>query len=331
MPNYPQFPGAGVGVPSPGHLPAPPSGPRQNPILVVLVLVLGLALVTITTGLYVNSRHGSAGDTAYQNEDYQAPPPAQRPPPLPNPTDRVEARKLLEGNALYAQVAPRPIRCDLADFNPKTATRAQTEQHLSELTACLMKEWDGVLSAAGYRAVRPQVTIYNGAIDSPCGRITTNPAFYCPADQGIYFPETYGKQMPPRASTRLTVLAVIAHEFGHAIQGRTGILSAQYALSTGQSREEKLADSRRVELQASCFGGRFIGALAQSMAITDEERAALIEGWKLGGDDAQANDPNAVGDHGLGATQVRWLTAGMDTPGPLSVCNTWIAPDDQVR
>lgn len=364
-PRGPGLPSAWTGGPEAGPGFARPR--KNNLLIVVAVVLLALGLVVLSAGLADTSavdpeatRPGPAtsilpGPThqptpdptgestpspeetaqqpTYQNDDYQLQPPPSSPLPVPNPATREEARQLLVNNALYAQVAPRPIRCTITAINPSSATSEQLQQHLTELTGCLMKEWDGVLAAAGYLAVRPTVTIYTQPIQTQCGRVETRNAFYCSADQRVYYSPDFPQLMPPRAAvSRFTLLVLIAHEFGHAIQARTAVMSSQAWLASTLPKSQALAYSRRFELQADCLAGRFVGAVAQSLALTQEDRNTIAEAWNAIGDDVLWQDPDRVGDHGTGANRVSWLFTGVDNrPQPLTACNTWVAPDQKVR
>lgn len=347
-----------------------PPRPRSNNslLIVVAVVLLGMGLVVLSAGLSNSaasdpagtprpvpistiapgptqrptpeptpqpqpSQTSSASEASYQNDDYRANPPPTNPPPVPNPASQAQARQLLVSNALYAQTAPRPIRCTLTAINPSTATNAQLQRHFSQLTGCLMKEWDGVLAAAGYLAVRPTVTIYTQPIQTQCGRMDTHNTYYCSADQRIYYAPDFMALMPPRAAaSQLSILLLIAHEFGHAIQARTGMLSAQAWLSSELPKSQALAYSRRLELQADCLAGRFAGSLAEYLQLSGSDRDLLAEAWNAIGDDVLWNDPDRVGDHGKGANRVTWLFTGINNqPVQLSACNTWVAPDQKVR
>ena len=98
--------------------------------------------------------------------------------------------------------------------------------HLTdELTACLMRVWAPTLQEAGYEAVRPTVTVYSTPISTPCGDMPMENAAYCMVDQQIYYASDLTDIIPKDLSNvPHTADAVMAHEFGHAIQARTGIL-----------------------------------------------------------------------------------------------------------
>lgn len=350
--------------PAPGYFPGPPPPPRSsnNAALVVTFVLLGLGLLVFATSLantVIDADEDSVTSSAppttsgprtttqrpsqptakptpkqptYQNDNYEAEPPPRNPPQLPYPANDAQAKTWLTRNSLYGQVSPKPVRCALSLVDAPTAKTAQLQRHADELTACLMRVWDGTLASAGYLAVRPNVTIYTQPIQTPCGRFEMYNAYYCPANQRVYYAPNVAEWFPPRAtSSRLTVLLVIAHEFGHVVQARTGIWQAQYQLARRLTRNEALAYSRRAELQADCLSGVFVGSLATALAIDQNKRNAIAAHAKAWGDEAGKRDPNTPGDHGSGANRANWVLTGVDHRGSLAACNTWVAPDQQVR
>ena len=69
-----------------------------------------------------------------------------------------------------------------------------------------------------------------GEISTKCGKSGVN-AFYCSADQQIYFSNLLPQAVPIVAEDKWAADVVMAHEFGHAIQGRTGLLISAHALA----------------------------------------------------------------------------------------------------
>lgn len=268
----------------------------------------------------------------YQNDDYQATPPPADPPALPYPSSDAEAKQWLVNNPLYDQTNPQPVRCDVTLIDAREATNAQVQRHVDELTACLMRVWDGVLDSAGFIAVRPAVTVYTQPIQTPCGKFETYNAYYCPGNQRVYYSPNVVQWFPPRATaSQLTVLWIIAHEFGHVVQARSGIWQARFWLRDGVSKREDLVYNRRAELQADCLSGAFVGSLATALGIRDKQRDAIRAHANAWGDDVVTGDPNYEGDHGSGANRAAWVLTGVDNRGPLAACNTWVAPDAKVR
>ncbi len=86
---------------------------------------------------------------------------------------------------------------------------------------------------------------YREPIATGCGVVTMNNAFYCSADQKIYFDENLvrGLYQDPGDYAAVTVLA---HEWGHSVQRDLGII--------GGNKQYLSIDT---ELQADCFAGAF--------------------------------------------------------------------------
>lgn len=86
---------------------------------------------------------------------------------------------------------------------------------------------------------------YGEPMQSACGVVTMNNAFYCSADQKIYFDANLmrGLYQDPGDYAAVTVLA---HEWGHAAQHDLGIIGGDKQYFTIQT-----------ELQADCFAGAF--------------------------------------------------------------------------
>ena len=111
---------------------------------------------------------------------------------------------------------------------------------------------------------------------------------------------------------------VLAHEYGHHVQALTGMAEASYRRGLKLNGVElALEETRRYELQASCFAGVFLGADAAGFrkypGWPDEFRAML----------GSMRDPDY--DHGSTKNQARWTLAGFRAADPVA-CNTFAAP-----
>ncbi|MDO5683053.1 MAG: neutral zinc metallopeptidase, partial [Propionibacteriaceae bacterium] len=180
-------------------------------LLVVAAVMVGFILYSLFSG------------PDYQNDDYQPPPPG---PTAPLPDIRYsEIDQILNENPLYAQTLPVPVRCELSnpEINLDTATDAAVHAHLDEVMACLMRVWEPPFRGTGrFEAHRPVVNVYQDQIATPCGAQNDPSAFYCMVNQQIYLSRQYGETHPNLAALPKprVVDAVMAHEFGHAMQGR---------------------------------------------------------------------------------------------------------------
>lgn len=333
-PGYPQ-PLYGA----PGNFaPPPPPTPRKrgNPLLAILgglafVLILGFFVVALSN--YLNGGGGGGGggnDPSYHQVD-NVPAPDYNPPAIPQPKTYEQATTWLEKNALYKETVPVPTNCTVPYLDPTTASTTQLEDHLNQLTACLWGVWEGPMTKAGFQLPRPPSTVYTTAITTPCGKADLGNAFYCGADQHIYYAKNLPSILPPKIRTKPFVTdAIMAHEFGHAIQARTGILISDKAWEEKAGEAEGRVFSRRTEVQADCFAGLWVNAVAKASNLTSADFENLKFLFYNIGDDVLTGEPNYDGDHGLSKNREAWVTIGLSTD-QIGKCNSYVAPKDSVR
>ena len=319
--------GGGVAGYGPGpHAPAPR---RRSPLRLVLLGIIALAVIAlaglVATGL-VNEPRGSA----YQNDDYQVPPPDLTPPPLPAPETFDEAEALLTANPVYGQAVPAPVRCTSQPINVVDASDEQLKAHFEGLMECLVRVWQPPLTGANFEIVRPTVTIYGREITTRCGNTEIN-AFYCALDQQIYYSNLLARAIPTIEENKWSADVVMAHEFGHLLQGRLGILISRNALAQQAGTEgEVLLIVRRTETQADCFSAMFMRSVSRSLGVQQADVDGILATYAAVGDDTLSQDPNIVGNHGLARSRVYWGTLGLGTPD-VGKCNSFSADPDLVR
>ncbi|GAB2483364.1 hypothetical protein GCM10027030_16940 [Luteococcus sediminum] len=267
----------------------------------------------------------------YQNDDYQVPPVAQNPPGLPQPETYEEASQLLQANPLYSTSVPRPVRCEMADIDIERASRRELSAHLNEMMGCLMRVWEGPLDQAGFTAVRPSVTVYSSSVTTKCGKLPRRNAVYCGADQQVYFATDLPQVVPARLrDSRFITEAVVAHEFGHAVQARSAVLASELAWEERSSKSVGLEYSRRLEVQADCFAGQFLGSVQQSTRMTDQELDNVGRLFYSIGDDVLTGRRGYEGNHGSGQSRLEWTRKGLESTS-VGACNSFAAPSSQVR
>jgi uncharacterized protein len=154
-------------------------------------------------------------------------------------------------------------------------------------------------------------------------------SFYCGADETINMqwqdtPKSYREDPMP---TRVDMMDTLAHEYGHHVQMLTNILiSSESREGWTKSSAAKLEWSRRLELQASCFGAAFLGANKQSLGFRGEQLRFWEYQVQHSGDEY---DPKKVRDHGSRKNQWLWGGAAFKSANPKS-CNTYTAPAKKV-
>ncbi|MEA4945079.1 MAG: neutral zinc metallopeptidase [Propionicimonas sp.] len=337
-----QWPGQYPGRAPVQQYPGAPSQPPRKQGSPLKLLLLGLVAVVALGFFFISLKHyldggqdvvtpqpGSTLPPAVAPEDI--PEPDYNPSDLPMPTTYAEAEQWLTDNPVYAQSVAVPTNCALTRVDAVNASVSELEDHLNNLTGCLWVVWSPPLEAAGFEMPRPPVTVYNQPITTGCGQLEDVNAVYCAGDQRVYYAKPLYKIFPADVA-RLPFMPdmVIGHEFGHAIQARTGILISDLALEQKMDEDEATVMSRRAEQQADCFAGQFLQAVSQATGMSQDNLTNLKLIAANLGDDVLTGQPGYVGDHGSSAARERWFTKGL-TETSMGQCNTWTVPAGQVR
>jgi predicted metalloprotease len=306
------------------------SGPRRrSPLRMLLGVMIIIGLIAVA-GFAITGLNSEAPNVAYQNDNYRVPPPERSPPPIPAPQTYGQAEQWITMSAFYSQTTPVPVRCDSQPINVSTASDAQLKSHFEGLMECLVRVWEPPITNAGFTIVRPTVTIYGEELTTKCGKSGVN-AFYCSADQQVYYSNLLPEALPTVRRNKWTADIVMAHEFGHALQGRTGILISAAAL--GQDSGDKgteLQYTRRLETQADCFSGMFMRSVSQSIGVEQQDLDGILQIYVAIGDDELSGNPDIVGNHGLGRSREYWGNTGLST-SDVGKCNTFVVPSKFVR
>ncbi|MCI2417772.1 neutral zinc metallopeptidase [Saccharopolyspora sp. K220] len=214
-------------------------------------------------------------------------------------------------------------QCDLPSFDTDVASQ---DNFYQAALPCLMQAWTPALQAAGLPVETPSVITTGDSIDSPCGtRMWNQTAMYCPGNHTIYMTARYYSEVENRTDAG-AYLGQFAHEFGHALQGMTGISIAYGDASYdagGSTTSAGLELTRRSELQATCFEGMSLAALQNGGVSNDYIFPALEDSSGRG--DENSNVP----DHGSKATNRAWIEQGF-TKNRVTECNTWLAAPSDV-
>jgi hypothetical protein len=327
-PGFGQQPFGG-GLPAYGPTPPLPRPRTRRPARLLLLALVGVALAALA-GLAIVSIAAPSSEVAYANDDYQVPPPDTAPPPLPTPETYEQAEQWTKANAFYNQTAPAPVRCNSQPINVTTSTDEQLDTHFEGLMECLVRVWQPPITNADFQIVRPTVTVYGDKITTKCGSVGVN-AFYCSADQQLYYSNLLPKVIPTAAGNKWTADIIMAHEYAHLLQGRTGIAISTHALAQRSGdKATEYSYIRRLETQADCFSGMFIRAASVSLGVQQDDLEGIDATYRAIGDDTLSDDPNVVGNHGLARSRLFWGNTGLRTSA-VGDCNTFTAPPEQVR
>jgi uncharacterized protein len=306
-----------------------PGPRRRSPLRMLLGAMIIIGLIAVA-GFAITGLNSETPNVAYQNDNYQVPSPERNPPPIPVPQTYAQAEQWITKSAFYSQTTPVPVRCDSQPINVSTASDAQLKSHFEGLMECLVRVWEPPITNAGFTIVRPTVTIYGEELTTKCGKSGVN-AFYCSADQQVYYSNLLPEALPTVRRNKWTADIVMAHEFGHALQGRTGILISAAAL--GQDSGDKgteLQYTRRLETQADCFSGMFMRSVSQSIGVEQQDLDGILQIYVAIGDDELSGNPAIVGNHGLGRSREYWGNTGLST-NDVGKCNTFVVPSKYVR
>lgn len=116
------------------------------------------------------------------------------------------------------------------------------------------------------------------------------------------------------------IVSMMAHEYGHHVQNTTGLMNSWWSQTLeSSSKSGKLALSRKLELQATCFGGMFMRAVAATYPIDTANRGKLFWFYSRVGD-----WPGYPRDHGSPTNNNRWFRQGWERQQSFQ-CNTWMA------
>jgi predicted metalloprotease len=255
------------------------------------------------------------------------PAPDLNPPDLPDPADVRQAQTWSKENKLYQQSVPVPTACSLRFVDMAKVPAATYQNYLNEVAACVWGVWHEPVTAAGYELPRPPVTVYTKPVKSPCGTLETQNAFYCSANQRIYYAnDFYTAFSTDLQDQRFVGELILAHEFGHDVQGRTGIFFATITLEENSSARKATEYNRRLELQADCFAGHWLGAIAASTKLSDLDRQHL----RQAAEEIGMPQPDPDDDHGSSDSRRNWLVTGLENAS-ITSCNTFAASSVKVR
>lgn len=305
-----------------GWNPTPP--PRRSSTLARLLLglvgtVAAMFFALIVLGALVTPSAPARDDIASSD-------PAPASDPNAEPVNPQDAAAVLEANTLYDQGGLRNGNCPARDLG--TASTAEQTRFYQSLMGCLNEEWRRPVNSAGYSYTKPGLVVFDAPVSTPCGSASPQAgrtlAFYCPSDEVMYADVPQMRRF--FGDIDIAYAIVIGHEFGHHVQSEAGLLTA-FDDVVYNDFSDRTEISRRLELQASCMGGLFLGAVAETFPI-DETRFTQLQ--QVAG--AFGDEPDATADerdHGSGESNRAWILQGFNNNN-VATCNTFAAPADDV-
>lgn len=194
--------------------------------------------------------------------------------------------------------------------------------------------WTDTLPQFGGTYRSTQIILFTGQTNTGCGGATSAVGpFYCPADETIYVDTAFYDDLRSRFGSSggpLAEMYVIAHEWGHHIQNISGIMTGLDLQDSGPT-----SDGVRLEVQADCFAGAWVGAASTIEAengvtflepVTEAQiRDALSAASAVGDDRIQERTQGQVTPeswtHGSSEMRQKWFMAGYN--GGPNACNSF--------
>lgn len=178
----------------------------------------------------------------------------------------------------------------------------------------------------GYEPTRTR--FFDAPMQTGCGvgSPETGP-FYCPRDRFVYIDLGFFDQLQSRLGAQGGPLAeayILAHEYGHHVQNLTGVLESADRDTGPQGGQV------RVELQADCYAGLWVGNALDTGFIeelTRQDVAQALDAAAAVGDDriqerTQGRVTPESWTHGSAEQRQSWFVRGIEGSGPQS-CDTF--------
>ncbi|WP_326644604.1 neutral zinc metallopeptidase [Nonomuraea fuscirosea] len=259
--------------------------------------------------------------------------PTQRPTTRPTTPARVSVNTSLRNNTMYRAGSLPRLNCRGGNVNQ--FNHGQLKALILKTGRCMDKAWQPILEKQGIRFRPPNYAIASRKGRGACGDYPSPGSmvpYYCPRNSTIYASTSalasgvgnapgYGEIISWHGGT----ISMMAHEYGHHVQNITGLMNSWWSSTLESSSQSgKLALSRRLELQATCFAGMWMRSVASSYPVSTAQRSRLF--WFYG----QVGDwPGRPRDHGKPANNNLWFRQGWEKSKTYQ-CNTWLASSSTV-
>ena len=221
------------------------------------------------------------------------------------------------------------------DYGSRTVPQGAPADEAGQFTSAILGStedvWSGIFASQGSRYVPPELTLFDGAVQSACGFASSAVGpFYCPADSRVYLDTAFFDELARMGGPGDFAQAyVIGHEIGHHVQNLTGTASrvreAQARVGGGPAANRFQV---AMELQADCYAGVWAHHANRQANVLEpgDVEEGLAAAAAIGDDRLQKNAGRRVTPdsftHGSSADRVEWLRRGLETGDPAA-CNTF--------
>ncbi|WP_043639472.1 neutral zinc metallopeptidase [Nonomuraea candida] len=259
--------------------------------------------------------------------------PTQQPTREPEPPPQVTLNTSLKNNTMYKAGSLPRLNCRAG--NVSIYDHARLKALILKTGRCMDRAWKPILEKQGIEFRAPNYAIVSGRGRGACGDYPSPGSivpYYCPRNSTIYASTSamargngnalgYGQII----SWHGGIISMMAHEYGHHVQNITGLMDSWWRSTLDStSQSGKLALSRRLELQATCFGGMWMRSVAASYPVSTAQRGQLFYFYGRVGD-----HPGYPRDHGKPVNNNLWFRQGWQKNKTFQ-CNTWMAPSSTV-
>jgi hypothetical protein len=250
----------------------------------------------------------------------------------------VDVSGLVDGGGGTTQIQQEGDSVDAAsECRTGRDANAKVECRMEGAAESLDAYWSAESRQLGITYTTPGFVLFTGSTDTGCGQASASTGpFYCPPDRSIFLDTAFYDDLQSRYGSSggpLAQMYVVAHEWGHHVQQLQGAFASTDRSGTGAS-----SGSVRVELQADCYAGAWVGDAANTKDADGETffepvtRAeiddALSAASAVGDDSIQQRssgrvDPDSF-THGTSEQRQDWFLRGYQR-GATS-CDTFSVP-----
>jgi len=152
------------------------------------------------------------------------------------------------------------------------------EMFASTVVGSANEMWTQIFAEQSRTYTPPTLILFRTATESACGIATSSVGpHYCPLDNNIYLDETFFDELQSLLGAQGGDVAeayVIAHEIGHHVQNKLGLLS-----NTNSQQA-----SINTELQADCFAGMWLNSIKDDNVLLPGEIEEALDAAAAVGD-----------------------------------------------